>query len=364
MDSKQYLVRTKDLKAGMVIAQTIVSEKGQILLEQGSTLTDNLIKDIINWQISYVSIARPPKNSYSDPYFSKIYQETLDLISSTFEKVRTVRGLQIEECKELVENYIELMIDIVGVVDNLYRVRSHHEYTFRHSLNVAILTGLLGKWLGFTGRRLKNLILSGLLHDVGKVFIPPKILDKPGQLTSKERELMKKHPMYSYKLLANILEVPEEVRLGVLQHHEREDGSGYPTGLHRGDINIYAKVVAIADMYDAMTTERVYRKKMPPFAAIDIILGQMYDKLDPAICLTFSANLRRCLVGMPVLLSDGNKGKVVFLTDIATARLVVRLEDDTLIDLEENREIEIVAVLEEENTPCFLLYPVQENCRQ
>ncbi|WP_222427892.1 HD-GYP domain-containing protein [Sporomusa sp. KB1] len=220
------------------------------------------------------------------------YDKTLDIISSTFKKVRKFDEVPIAECKELAENYIELMIDIEGVLDNLYRLQTHHEHTFTHSLHVAILTGLLGKWTGFTGTMLKNFILSGLLHDIGKVLVPREILDKPGPLTTEETDIIKLHSEQGYHLLSTCYDVSEEVKLGVLQHHEREDGSGYPFGLKEKDLNICAKFVAIADTYDAMTSDRAYRKKIPPFIAINLMLNQMYGKLDSVICSTLSAKLQ------------------------------------------------------------------------
>lgn len=346
MFSNYDIVLTRNLKAGMVIAQPVTSEKRQILLEQGVVVTDDIIKKLTTWEISSVSVACSDKTHSVSPGLFSTYNETLDLVSSTFEKVRRFKEVPIAECKELAENYIELMIDIEGVLDSLYRIKVHHEYTFKHSLHVAILTGHLAKWMGFTGVRLKDFILSGLLHDIGKALIPRKILDKPGPLTAEEMDIIKLHSAQGYNLLGNCAEISDEVKLGVLQHHEREDGSGYPLGLKGIDVSICAKFVAIADIYDAMTAERVYRKKIPPFTAINIMLNQMGDKLDSITCLTLSAKLREILIGMRVLLSNEKQGKVVQMTNIATARPVVRLDDGSFLDLDNDEKITIVAVLE------------------
>lgn len=346
MSANYDIVITSKLKAGMIIAQPVIGGKGQILLEQGIILTDDTIKKLINWGIIGVSVENANKTNSVSPGFFSTYKETMNLISSTFEKVSRFKEVPIAECRELAENYIELMIDIEGVLDNLYRIKTHHEYTFTHSLHVAVLTGLLGKWTGFTGTRLKDLILAGLLHDIGKALVPRKILDKPGPLTTKEMDIIKLHSEQGYLLLSNCDGISKEVKLGVLQHHEREDGSGYPFGLKGTDLNICAKFVAIADIYDAMTTERVYRKKIPPFTAINIMLNQMGDKLDPITCLTLSAKLWKFLIGMRVLLNNGLQGKVVQMTNIATARPVVQLDNGVLLDLDNNGEITIIAILE------------------
>lgn len=346
MFSKYDVVLTRDLKNGMIIAQPIISEKGQILLEEGSLVTDETINKLLHWEIAVVSVACSAKSHTVSPGFLTTYKETLDLVSSTFKKVRKFKEVPISECKELAENYIALMIDIEGVLDSLYRIKMHHEYTFKHSLHVAILTGLLGKWTGFTGTRLKDLILSGLLHDIGKIFIPEKILDKPGPLTAEEMDIVRQHPLQGYYLLNDCAEISQEVKLGVLQHHEREDGSGYPLGLKGKDVNLCAKFVAVADIYDAMTTERVYRKEIPPLTAIHIMRNQMSDKLDPVTCLTLSAKLQEVLPGMRVLLSNGTQGKVVQMPAIDTARPVVQLDNGTLLDLENHESLTIVTLLE------------------
>jgi putative nucleotidyltransferase with HDIG domain len=340
------LVLTKDLRSGMVIAQPVIAENGQILLDRGVILTDDYIKNLHNWEITSVRIKRPEKSSRCSRPFISTYKETLDLVAATFTKVQKFKEVPIAECKELAENYIELMIDIEGVLDSLYRVKTHHAYTFSHSLNVAILTGLLGKWMGFKRTQLKNLILAGLLHDIGKALIPQKILDKPGALSAEEMEIVKTHTMQGYNLLVDCHEIAKDVKLGVLQHHEREDGSGYPLGLRGGDINILAKFVAVADVYDAMTTERSYRKKLPPFTAINLMLGNMGNQLDSIICLTLLAKLWRYLIGTRVILSNGEQGQVVQVGNIANAKPVIQLDDGRLLDLDNHEKITIVAILE------------------
>lgn len=351
MFAKQHLIPTERLKAGMVIAQTVISEQGHTLLEKGLSLTEGHIENLRNWHIRYVSVEMPDQRLAATQKFFNSYGETLNLITAAFKKVEKFNEVPLAECKELVDNYIELMMDITGVVDSLYKVKVHNEDTFTHSLHTAIITGLLGKWAGFKGVRLKELILSGLLHDIGKAQVQNKILTKPMELTGREMERVKMHSLYGYQLLADSADISEEVKLGVLQHHEREDGSGYPLGLQGADINIYAKIIAIADVYDAMSTDRAYRKKKPPFAVIDIMLGQMYNQLNPALCWILASNVRKCLIGLTVLLSDGSRGKVVLLNDVTNTRPVVQLDNGALLDLEQERNLSIVSVLEEGPIP-------------
>jgi HD-GYP domain-containing protein (c-di-GMP phosphodiesterase class II) len=341
-------VRSDKLIAGMVVSQPVLSNAGQVLLEQGTMLTGDMIRYLRSWRVPLVDVVVPKKNWLEKPVLSEVYTETLEIISQTFEKVRLFHEVPVEECKELVGNYIEIMIDTPGVVDSLHRVKGHSEYTYRHSLNVSIVAGLLGKWLGYKGQELRDLMLAGLLHDVGKAFIAKSVLDKPDKLTDAEMDIMRMHSLQGYRLLACSEDVSPAVKLAILQHHERDDGSGYPLGLQSANIGEFAKIIAIADLYDAMTSERTYRRKLPPFTAVEAILSEMYGKLDPQLCLTFASHLSQHLVGALVELSDGNTARVIMLNDAFVSRPVVQLRDGMSIDLERRRDISIIALLEDE----------------
>ncbi|CUH97574.1 hypothetical protein P22_3705 [Propionispora sp. 2/2-37] len=345
MPLNQCLLRVEELRYGMIVAQPVVAASGKVLLKQGAFLTERLIRKIAHWQVEYVSIVLP--YHVCSAQFTRMYKDTLHSIAATFEKVRTFKEVPLADCRELIDNYVELLVNIVGVVDRLYKVKAHSEYTFRHSLNVAILSGVLGKWLGFKGSDMKDIILAGLLHDIGKAFIPRGILNKPDRLTPEEMALVRKHPVYGYHMLAENGEIPEPVKLAVLQHHEREDGSGYPSALRDEKIHGYAKIVALADVYDAMSSERVYRAKMPPFVVVDTILDEMQEKLNTQICITFLANISRFFVGSSVLLSNGSKATIVKLNDVLRMRPVVQLENGEVLNLADERKIEVVSVLDE-----------------
>jgi putative nucleotidyltransferase with HDIG domain len=288
----------------------------------------------------------PYKKRFSQQHRFSMYKEILNLVAASFEKNKFFKEVPIIECEELVGKYIDLLINIVGVVDILYNIKFHHEYTLNHSINVASISGVLGKWLGFKGQKLKDIILTGLLHDIGKIIIQQSILDKPGKLTNEELLMIQTHPAHGYQMLADDFDISEDVKLGILQHHEREDGSGYPFGIQGEAIHIYAKIVAIADMYDAMNTARVYRPTLALFSVIEIMIEQMHDKLNTEICSIFFANIYRCLLGSPVLLSDGNVATVVELNELLRSRPMVKLKNGEVIDLEKNKKIEVVAILD------------------
>lgn len=347
MFSNSTLISTEKLEPGMILAQSVLSDTGKILLGSGLYLTEKYIKKLIKWRTLSVYIELPYKGDPTQHEFLATYKKTLDLVAVTFEKIRIFKEVPIKECEELVGNYIDLMTNITDVIAILHKVKSHNEYTFGHSLNVAIIAGVLGKWLGFKDGNLKDIILAGLLHDIGKLLIPLDILDKSSKLTEEEMEIIKTHPTHGYQLLSNSDEISHDVKLGILQHHERQDGSGYPQQLTGEKIHSYANIVAIADVYDAMSSKRVYRCQLPPLVVVETILEQMYEKFDPEVCLTFLEKIRGFMMGSVVALSDGRQGKIVVLNDLLQIRPVVQLTNGNLIDLEENRQLEIVAVLDD-----------------
>jgi len=223
-------------------------------------------------------------------------------------------------------------------------VQRRDDYTFHHSLDVAVLCGVVGRWLGYKGEELKDLVLAGLLHDIGKTQIPLEILRKPGKLTPEETKIMQLHTTRGYNLVKE-LDLPAAVTYAVLQHHEREDGSGYPLQVTGDKIHPFAKLIAVIDIYDAMTCDKVYRKKVTPFEAVETITRDMYDKLDPNICAVFLNNVRDYFIGNTVLLSDGREAEVVYLGQYISSRPVVRTEDGLFIDLEQRKELSIVRLL-------------------
>lgn len=325
----------KFLIQGMQIAQSIVTPSGQIFLEQGTILKIEYIKKFVQWGIPRVNVVLPAKFDHSKLHFLMPHWETVELVATAFETVRIFKEVPIAECKELVEFYIELMIDVIGAVHHLSQLRAHNPYTFRHSLNVAIISGLIGKWLGYTGETLKDLILAGLFHDIGKILIPLEILNKSGKLTAKEMDVVKKHSSHGYDFVKGLKETSDEVKISILQNHERLDGSGYPFGLFKDKISVFARIIAIADVYDAMTSERVYRRKLSPFSAVETIVGDMYDKLDPDICIIFLARIQDYLTSSSVLLNNGQDASHSISEQSFSRRSVIKSKKgDELLDRE------------------------------
>lgn len=342
----------KDLVPGMLVSREVLSGNGVVLLESGTRLTDWQIVNLRNWRIDHIYIladnnAETQGISPATSFLGE-YVRTVDAIRNAFEHIRLFREVPVLEMEELAEQRIPFLADTVGVLDYLYEIRMHSDHTFQHSLNVAIIAAIIGRWQKYQGVEFKNLILSALLHDIGKLFVPLTVLDKPGSLSPGEFAIIKKHPLEGYALLKDIPRIDESTKLGILQHHERLDGSGYPTRLHGDAIHDFAKIIAIADIYNAMTSDRAYRRKMMPLVALETIAAQMHEKLATGYCITFLDNMRECFTGNSVLLSTGQRAKIIVLNnrDRYWTKPIVCALDGKMLDLQKE-EIDIVDLIEE-----------------
>lgn len=348
--SRPYLIT--EIMPGMKTSRDVTTEDGKIALSEGIVLTAQLIERLKYWDISCVDVYEPVDEdgievqplSAQQQFFDQ-YAETIRSVRKAFDNVRFGRQLPVNEMVELVNQTIEPMLKSVGIVNHLHMVRRQDDYTFHHSVNVGVIAGILAKWLGYSEKKIREIVLTGILHDVGKTQIPLEILNKPGQLTADEMAVMMRHTSLGYHLVRSIPGIPSSIGYGVLEHHERMDGTGYPLGIVYDKIHPYAKLIAVADIYDAMTSDRVYHRKISPFKVAEMIVDEMLGKLDPEICAVFLNNVRDYFIGNVVELNDGREGEVVYLGRFIASRPVVRTSDGEFLDLEKQQEFSIVKLL-------------------
>jgi HD-GYP domain-containing protein (c-di-GMP phosphodiesterase class II) len=227
-------------------------------------VTDDLIATIHDESL-------PPRNKSR-----LVRQHSITMMKSLLENP-TAQNMK--EAQKGISEVVSLILTDDDTLHYLLDITSHDFYTYTHSVGVGVLGIALAKSLfkDSTNHDMRALGVGFFLHDVGKVGINPSIITKPGKLTSQEMQEMKRHPSLGFKLLNETRQLTEEAKTIVLQHHERVDGSGYPKGLRGGDIHVYGRICSIADVYDALTSDRPYRKKMPPFAALKIMHEEMIN---------------------------------------------------------------------------------------
>lgn len=266
--------------------------------------------------------------------------DSTDVILPEFEPEQLVR-LAIREMKEMFADIraagrvpvdkvcrtvLPAIMRISGRSDTyriLLTLEKQDEDTYKHSVGVGVMAGLLAKWLGLSVNERVRITLAGLLHDVGKLFVPQSILQKPGQLDEQEFREVKRHARYGYDLLVREPGLDPVIALAALQHHEREDGSGYPAGLPGNRIEKVSKIVAVADVFHAMSSKRAYRNALPLFDVLQSIADHAYGMLDPGIVRCFVRHVTECTIGSRVDLSDGTQATVVMVHEADPCRPLV-----------------------------------------
>lgn len=261
-----------------------------------------------------------------------------DEAEKIFNEVISSSKIDIKGIRSLSENILTELKDIGIVIKNVIDSRDADCYIFRHSVNVAVLSSMLAKWLNMTSRDVMLITYAGLLHDIGKSKLPNAILDKQGSLTKKEFEIIKTHPVKSYEIVKAIPYIDPSVEMAVLMHHERIDGSGYPLKLTEEKIHVYAKIIAIADIFDAMTSNRAYKKKDCPLKALEALKEESFGKLDIHLCNVFIKNMIDYYVGEYALLSDGKKARILKI-DINNITRPFVMVGEEYIDLSKNTNL-------------------------
>jgi putative nucleotidyltransferase with HDIG domain len=348
-------LKAKDLKPGMQLKSDFINERGRLFLGEGTVLTEHLIKRINELPIPYINIVQDSQtkeakteqktgHEIDTEHFMEIYNDTHQVVKRFSEDIRMGKRLNMEGVRETVGTFITLVFDDYNIIPKLQQIHMTDEYTYYHSINVGILTILIGKWLKLPEKDLRKLGYAGLFHDIGKCRIPLHVLNKPDTLNKKEWAVIKQHPVYGYNILKKNHVISNDVLMGVLMHHEREDGSGYPLGLKSEKVHKYGKIVAVADIFDAMMSDRVYRKKRPPMQVAEYISDRSFDSLDPYISQIFLQGIIRNFVGNLVRLNDGRVGKIVYTCPQDPTKPVVLTEGEFL-DFSRERDVFIVEII-------------------
>lgn len=350
-------IPTNYLHAGHKLASDLVLNTNKIMLRRGIPLTDSLIKriEILGFQGLYID-----DNISKGIYVSDIISEGL--------KVRTTSELrsffsnancnnksyikqQIKTFKKLVRNIVDEVLYDPQVMVNIIDLRTYDDYTYSHSLNVAVLSVVMGSVLGLNHKTLYDLALGALLHDTGKMFVDKSVLNKPERLTPEEFEEMKRHSELGYDYLCENFDIPETAIKTALCHHEQYDGNGYPTGQKGEDIHIFSRIVCVADVYDALTSDRPYRKAVLPSDAIEYIMSGYNTMFDPEIVKALTKKVAPYPVGTCVKLSTGDIGIVIKNSEETSLRPVIKLIRDNkltdeVIDLADDRSTLNVTIQE------------------
>ena len=348
-------VFVSDLQEGMVIGQDTYTTSGIMIIPSGVVVTKpiidhltalGLIEVIIDEKAKKVEEPVDPVREKKFVEFNKKYTRSKDKLNNTFAKILK-SDVNKDDVEELIDESWKMMDEDSNTYETLGMIYSMHSYsdaTYMHCMNVGVIATLIGKWLGWKEDDLKNLNACGMFHDIGKLSIPKEILDKPGKLTDKEYEIMKTHTIKGYELLKNS-GVDRRIIKSALMHHERCDGSGYPLKLKADKLDDYTKIIAIADVYEALTANRVYRSSMCPFDVIAQFENTGFGVFDTKILLVFLQNIINSYLHSEVKLNNGESAEVVLINKQAGSKPVLITTSGRTIDLMKEPNIKISEVI-------------------
>ena len=334
----------KELKSGMKIGRDIEYDFGGVLISKGTILDDIKINQLKKLNISSVAVydeeqSQIKKNLKRIESINQDYRKNKDEMKSMFKKVRNNNEIEYKELKDLTYKVTTLGND-KDMIDLLTRIREADEYTYSHLLNVGMLAYMFSKWLNLEEEESIKLTQAGLLHDMGKAHIPDEILNKPGDLTPEEYEEMKKHSSYGYYMTRKNENIPEEVSQGILTHHERFNGDGYPLKIKGKKIPFFGRILAIVDTFDAITADRIYQPSSSPFKAIKLFHEETFGAFDYELVKIFVDKIPNYFVNEKVKLTDGRIAEVVFINPRHPHKPIINVKGD-YIDLYNNSNLEI-----------------------
>ena len=356
--TKMKRVKTSELKPGMVLASDVYNYQDQLVLSAGMVLTEKAIKKLSFYSIFFVRVEdpkalEPKKEVVQESYSSRVrHSEVFKRYKEAFEHNVELMKILMEDFVEeepteeavnaVVNNAIQMLEDKQSdsnVFDMLHNMREYDDQTYAHSLNVALICNVLAKWLGMSEKDQKLAFTCGILHDVGKLKIPSEVLHKQDKLTKEEYELIKTHTIEGYNHIRN-LDIDDHIKKTVLMHHERYDGTGYPLGTKGDEIDKFARICAIADVYEATTSARKYRGASSPFHVVDIFEKEGLKQYDTHMVMTFLEKIVDNYMLNRVRLTNDMEGEIVYINKNALSRPVVKC-GDKFIDLSKEKDISI-----------------------
>lgn len=323
------------VRPGMTLAQSVSAPNGIFaLLQDGEVLSDRYIKRLAACNIDGIYVEMEgtegiePKNVISPKTKQEMTNEFRSLYNDYFNRPY-ISSSAVVSTKKIAGKIVDNILNREEHLMDMIEIKSYDNYTYSHSMNVGILSAMLASEIGITRDRLEDLTLCALMHDIGKLDIPIEIINKNGAVTPEEFDVIKGHPLKGVERMRKCYSLSTEVLPGIQSHHEKVDGSGYPFGYTGSEIPLFGRILAVADVYDALTSQRSYRKAWHPKEALEYIIANSDSQFDCELVDVFSHLISVYPTGMLVKLSDGTTAIVVKNHATNVLRPCVRLLEDS-----------------------------------
>lgn len=350
------LIKRKDLKENMIIYGDVLTTYGSILISSGTVVDKRVLKLLENNNIYEVRILDTTNEDKRleglETHLKEIrkttkFKEINHKYTLCYSNIRGQFNDVIDRDKKVnKEEIISGINTILHKVDNtnelfdaLYGMQLKQNRMYMHSLNTALISNILAKWLKFSEKEINDITIAGLFHDIGMLMMPEEVLQKSeDELTKEDKELLQKHTIYGYRYLMK-RELNRQIGLTALTHHEKIDGSGYPLQIMSPTICTYSKIVSIADAYDELTLTKDGARN--PFSLIREFEKDGMSKYDPQYIMVFLAGIMDTYIGCDVLLSDDRVGRIIYINKSDLSRPTLKCGEN-FINLSEEKEIQII----------------------
>lgn len=334
---------------GSLLSNDVYTSLGNMVVPKDTLITKYILNKLLKFGIEKVSTYKINTISRNDDYIKrndtqKKYIEDANKAKQLLQDLASGKQLNLNVVESISENLYSKLNDCGSLIDCVNSVRIADEYTYSHMINVSIYSMLIAKWMGMSKEQIKDVVMAGILHDVGKSRIPLEILNKKGSLTESEFKIMKKHTVYGFEIIKDNKDISMDVKRAVVMHHEKENGLGYPYGIKGSQKNIYSKILTVADIFDAITSNRVYKRRQTPFSAFRELERIKYDVVDPIVMMTMLFNMPNYYVGSKVRMQNGEIGEVVYVPHQCAYAPVIKV-DEKFYDFSNEEEDLIVEFL-------------------
>lgn len=319
----------RNLKGEEVLAKAVLDNEGKLLLKSGVKLTRSQANLLKQNGIFFVYVEdKNLEDIGPNKELSKFKETALKSMPGVFRGLCHSEGKAVEESLVSVDNLVEFIIRQGDINTNLYELNQYDDYTYIHCIDTGIMAVFLGKSLELSMEELKNLGISAMLHDIGKIKISDKIINKKGPLNPEEYEEIRKHPIYGYNILKDAGVKNIEILSAVIEHHEKVNGTGYPLAIKGNKITKFAKIISVCDVFTAVSANRSYRSRFSPNEAYEYVISGMGTSFDEEVIEKFRQTFAIYPLGCAVKLSNGIEGYVVKQNKFFADRPVVRVTYD------------------------------------
>jgi HD-GYP domain-containing protein (c-di-GMP phosphodiesterase class II) len=367
-------VHRDEVQTGCILEKDIMGMTANPIIPKNTILNDEHIKILRAFNIIEVTIEKtkadghnyrpkqisPPTNAAVkeqvsteslnganfDKGFISIYLKSVEEFKKEFTNWQSGTPINIAKMREITLPLIKTVEQNKFLVYSLNQYSTKKEYLYHHPVAVSILSAMIGKKLGFKSGQVNQLALAGVLADCGMAKVSTIILNKEKPLSENEFQEIKLHTANGYKMVKDSPLLKPEAKLAIFQHHERFDGTGYPTSEKSDRIHLYSQIIGIADVFHAMTSERIYRSRQPIFKVLDMISRDLFGKFDIKVVNALMKLVGDLDIGTAVKLSTGDYGEVVYTKVNAFTKPIVKLNNnEELLDLSQKKDVYITEVL-------------------